>query len=135
MMPKASYSRRLRWTTLLAFLALAAIALPLGYALRLVAPGEDFWPVLTAGLLIVGLTLWACVPWWRTMDGMQKHGHMISWYWGGMGGGLAVMAWLIAAIGLRREQVQGALALFMGQAAGFLMFWIVWSWRRRGLAE
>ena len=99
-MSQASYTRRLRKTTLLAFLLPIAIALPTSYLLRYVVPGENFWAVLIAGLLVIVATFWACIPWWRTMDDMQRHGHMISWYWGGMAGGLVALIWLIAALGM-----------------------------------
>lgn len=131
-MSQTSYSRRLRKTTLLAFLLPIAITIPAGYLLRHVVPGENFWVVLIAGLSVIAATFWACMPWWRTMDDMQRHGHMISWYWGGMAGGLAMLAWLIAALGMPSPQVQGALALFVGQAVGFVGFWAVWAWQRRG---
>lgn len=131
-MTATNYSRRLRKATWLAFLAPVALAIPAGMLLRQVAPGEQFWLVLIAGLAVVAATFWACIPWWRTMDDMQRHGHMISWYWGGMAGGLVVLLWLIAALGMPSPQVQGALALFVGQAVGFGLFWAVWMWRRRG---
>lgn len=131
-MSQTSYSRRLRKTTLLAFLGPLALALPAGFMLRYVVPGEHFWPVLIVGLMIVAATFLACIPWWRTMDDMQRQGHMISWYWGGMAGGIIVLIGLIAALGVRSDQSQGAVALFMGQAVGFLIYWAVWMWRRRG---
>jgi hypothetical protein len=131
-MSQPNYSRRLRNATWLAFIGGLALALPAGFLLLHVVPGERFWLVLIGGLLVGGATLWACIPWWRTMDDMQRHGHMISWYWGGMAGGLVVLAWLIAAVGMPSPQVQGALALFVGQAVGFLAFWAVWMWRQRG---
>ncbi|MES2698451.1 MAG: hypothetical protein V4647_02415 [Pseudomonadota bacterium] len=134
-MAQTNYSRRLRKATLLAFLGPLAVALLAGSLLNHVVPGHQFWPVLIGGLLVLGATFWACLPWWRTMDDMQKQGHMISWYWGGMAGGLIVLAWLIAALGMPSAQVQGALALFVGQAVGFGIFWAVWMWRRRGAGE
>ena len=135
-MSQGKYSRRLRNTTLLAFLLPIALALPASYLLRFAVPGADFWPIMIGGLLVVGTTLWAGLPWWRTMDDMQKHGHMISWYWGGIAGGLVALLWLIAAIGLRSPQAQGAVALFAGQSVGFLVFWGIWMWRQqRGAGE
>lgn len=133
-MSQTSYSRRLRKTMLLAFLLPIAIVLPASYLLYVV-PGDNFWVVLITGLLVIATTFWASVPWWRTMDDMQRQGHMISWYWGGMAGGLVVLVWLGAALGMPSPQVQGALALFVGQAVGFLIFWGVWMWRRRGAGE
>jgi hypothetical protein len=134
-MATTSYARRVRKATWLAFIAPLALALPASYLLRFVAPGEQFWPVLIAGLAVVAATLWACVPWWRAMDDMQKHGQVLSWYWGGMAGGLVMLIWLIAAQGLRSDAAGGAVALFVGRAVGFGLFWAVWMWRRRGTGE
>ncbi|MCL6250401.1 hypothetical protein M3P36_04970 [Altererythrobacter sp. KTW20L] len=134
-MSQANYSRRLRKTTLLAFLGPLALAIPSGFLLRQVVPGEQFWLVFLASLLVIGAAFWACVPWWRTMDDMQKHGHMVSWYWGGMAGGMLVLAWLVAALGLNSDQALGAVALIMGQTLGFLIFWAVWMLRQRGAGE
>jgi hypothetical protein len=131
-MSQTKYSRKLRNATWVAFLVPTVVALPMAYLLRGVAPGEHFWLVLAGGLFVVGTALWACVPWWRTMDDMQKQGHMISWYWGGLGGGLVAMIWLIAALGTKSPQGQGALTMFVGQAVGFFGFWAVWAWQRRG---
>jgi hypothetical protein len=135
-MSQTNYSRRLRKNTLLAFLLPIGLALPASYMLRYVMPGENFWVVMIGGLLILAATFWACLPWWRTMDDMQRHGHMISWYWGGVAGGLVALNWLIAALGIPSPQVQGALTLFIGQALGFFIFWAVWMWRQqRGAGE
>ena len=134
-MSQSSYSRRLRKTTWLAFGAPLALALPASILLRQVIPGTHFWPVLIGGLLICGAAFWACVPWLRTMDDMQRHGHMISWYWGGMAGGVIALVWLIAALGIDSDQANGALVLFVGQALGFVLFWAVWMWRQRGAGE
>ena len=134
-MSRTNYSRRLRKTTLLAFLGPLAFALPGAFLLRNVVPGEHFWPVLIVGLLTVGAAFWACIPWWRTMDDMQKQGQMISWYWGGMAGGIGMLIWLIAALGNLSPQVQGAIAMMAGQVVGFLIFWAVWMWRQRGAKE
>ncbi len=131
-MSQSGYSRKMRRATWLAFLVPTAVALPMAQLLRGVAPGEHFWLVLAGGLAVVATALWASIPWWRRMDDMQKHGQMISWYWGGLGAGLAMLIWLIAALGLQSDQALGALALLMAQTVGFLVFWAVWMWRKRG---
>lgn len=130
-MSQTNYSRRLRRTVWLAFVLPFAVALPAAYMLRFVVPGEQFWPVLLVGLAVIGITMWAALPWWRTMDDMQRHSHMIAWYWGGMTGGLAMLIWLIAAHGMPAAQVQGGIAVLGGQAVGFLLFWAVWMWQRQ----
>ena len=131
-MAEGNYSRKLRNTTWLAFLVPVAVALPMIYLLRFVAPGEHLWLVLVGGLVFVGTAIWACIPWWRTMDDMRRQGHTVSWYWGSMGGGLAMFAWLIAALGPHSDQVMGAVMLLTGQFIGFRGFWTIWKWRQRG---
>jgi len=131
-MTKTNYSRKLRRATWLAFLAPAILVLPAAFLLRGVGPGENFWLTLIVGLIVTGAGLWACLPWWRALDDMQKHGHMIAWYWGGIGGGMAMLMWLIAALGVNSEQVQGVMLVMIGNIVGFVVFWAVWMWRKRG---
>jgi len=131
-MSQTNYSRRLCKATWRAFLVPTAVAVPLGYSLRYVAPGDHFWLVMLGGLFVVGTALWASIPWWRTMDDMQRHGHLLSWLWGGSALGLFMLVWLIAALGMEAPQVQGALALMVAQTVGYLAFWAVWMWRQRG---
>ncbi|HSG55200.1 MAG TPA: hypothetical protein VLA45_07070 [Paracoccaceae bacterium] len=99
------------------------------------APGEHFWLVLGGILFVFAVSFAAMLPWWRTMDDMQKHGHMISWYWGGLGGGVAMFAWLVAGAGAQSDAVKGAVALMIGQVVGFFAFWAVWMVRQRGAKE
>lgn len=72
------------------------------------------------------------LPWWRKVDDMQKTGHLVSWYWGGLAGMLAVMMALIAATGLKSELSRGSLFTLLGQAAGYLVFFTLWRYRQRG---
>lgn len=136
-MPNTPYSRKLRRVTWLSMLATLAVALPLGLFFRFVQPepGEHFWLVLGGMVLVFAVAFAASIPWWRTMDDMQRHGHMISWYWGGMGGGVIMLAWLVAGTGGDSAVVKGAMALFVAQLVGFLIFWAVWMWRQRGAGE
>lgn len=131
-MSQTSYSRKMRNATWLAFLVPIIVALPMAFLLRPIAPGEHFWLVLAGGVLVGCTALWASIPWWRTMDDMQRQGHMVSWYWGGLGGGMLALTWLIAALGMNSDQAKGAVLLFGMQALGYLGFWAVWMWRQRG---
>lgn len=131
-MSQNNYSRRLRNATWLAFLVPLAVMVPMSLMLRSVAPGEHFWLVLAGGLFVIGTTLWASMPWWRTMDDMQKQGQMLAWYWGGVGCGAAALMWLIAALGVDSDQFKGAMFVLIGQLIGFFAFWAVWMWRKRG---
>jgi hypothetical protein len=97
-------------------------------------PGEHFWLVYPALLAVCALAFAASVPWWRKIDDMQKTGQLVSWYWGGMAGGIAVVMALIAATGVRSELSMGALYTLLGQSAGFFLFLVGWRLRHRGPA-
>lgn len=100
-----------------------------------VEPGGDFWLVYPALLAIGALAFAALVPWWRKVDDMQRTGHLVSWYWGGMAGGLAVMLALVAASGRHSDLSLGALYTVLGQAVGFMLFFAGWRLRRSGPTE
>jgi hypothetical protein len=129
---QSSYSSRLRRATWLAFVIPLIGAVGASVVLRSIAPGDYFWPVLAMLWAVCALALWACVPWWKHLDDMQKHGHMVSWYWGGLGGGILALMWLVAAVGVRGELAVGGLIVLLGQLIGFLLFWVGWARGRRG---
>jgi len=129
---QSSYRTRLRRATWLAFGIPLVAAAGASVLLRSIAPGDYFWPVLAMLWAVCALALWACVPWWKRLDDMQKQGHMLGWYWGGLGGGILALMWLVAAVGVRGELARGGLIVLMGQLVGFLLFWIVWARRRSG---
>ena len=129
---QTSYRSRLRRATWLAFVGPVLAAAGASMMLRSVAPGEHFWLVLGALLVVCALALWACLPWWNRLDDMQKQGHMVSWYWGGLAGGIAGLMWVVAAVGVHGQMAVGALIVFLGEAAGFLLFLFVWALRRSG---
>jgi uncharacterized membrane protein YfcA len=131
-MSQSSYRNRMRRATAIAFGVPTVIGAALGLLLRAVSPGEHFWLVFLALLAGCVLAFWACIPWWRRMDDMQKEGHLVSWYWGGIGGGIAVLMAIIAGYGLRSDQATGVLMVLTGQVAGFLLFWLFWARGRRG---
>jgi hypothetical protein len=125
-----SYRRRVRVAFGLAAVAAIAAGIIGGRVVRAGAPGENFWLVYSVLLAIFALAFAALLPWWRKLDDMQKSGHLVSYYWGGMGGGLAVMAALVAATGVDSRLSLGALYTVLGQAAGFLLFLAGWRLRR-----
>ena len=131
-MTQASYSTRLRRATWLAFGAAPVVGVAAAWLLRSVRPGEHFWLVFAGLLLMCALAMWACVPWWNRLDDMQKQYHTVSWYWGGVAGGIAALMFLIAATGTRSPQSLGGLSVLMGQTIAFLAFWGIWALRRRG---
>jgi hypothetical protein len=133
-MDQSSYSRNLRRATVWA----AGVAIAGGLAgsvlLRFAGPGEYFWltfPLLVALCVVAG---WAAGPWWRRLDDMQRQGHLVSWYWGGIGGMLMTLMALVAATGVRSPLATGGFLVTIGQSAGFLVYWLFWARGRRGPA-
>lgn len=109
--------------------------LALGWIMRHFAPGENFWLVYPAILLTGGLALAATLPWWRKLDDIQKSGHLVSWYWGGLVGALMVLLALFAATGDRSEYTLGGMAVFLGQTSAYGIAWVIWRLRLIGPAE
>ena len=127
-----SYSARLRRATWLAFAIPLIAAAGASVVLRSINPGEHFWPILAMLWAVCALALWACLPWWNRLDDMQKQGHTVSWYWGGLGGGILALTGLVAAVGVHGELAVGGLIAMLGQLVGFLVFWAFWARGRRG---
>lgn len=132
-MAKSNYSSRMRNLGLLALLGAIATGLAGGQVLRWGgASGWSFWLLFPVLLAVCAFAFIACVPWWRALDPMQKEGHLVSWYWGGIGGAAAVLMALIAASGSTSPLTRGALYLFLGQGAAFAVYWLGWQWSHRG---
>ncbi len=115
----------------------AAIATSLvsGRIVRLGPPGEDFWLVYLALLTPFAVMFAAMMPWWRRLDDVQKSGQTISWWWGGQIGGVVVLMALVAATGPHSDFARGGIAMFLGEAAGFTIYWLIWRFRLRGPVE
>ena len=73
--------------------------------------------------------------WWRKTDDLQQHGQLVSWYWGGTCGALAMLIWLAVFFGRHSEMSLGAAYLFFAQGTGFVIVWLVWRLRGRGQSE
>ena len=93
-------------------------------------------PSLVLALLLgfTAVAFAAGMPWWRKLDDLQKSGQLNAWYFGGQVGGLVVLLALVAFTG-KSDYSRGALALLVGELAGFVIFWLVWRWHSRGPAE
>lgn len=129
-----TYRNKMRLAAVLAVAAAVAAGLVGGRLVRVGEPGEHFWIVYPALLAVCALAFAAIMPWWRKLDDMQKTGQLVSWYWGGMAGALAVMLGLVAATGVRSELSLGALYTVLGQTAGYFLFLAGWRLRHRGPA-
>jgi hypothetical protein len=127
-----TYRNKIRAATALALAVALAGGIIGSMLVRLVPPGEHFWLVYIGLLAICALALAACIPWWRKLDDMQKAGHMVSWYWGGLAGALAVVMALVAATGVHSDLSKGALFMVIGQTLAFLLVLSGWSWWHRG---
>ncbi len=129
-----TYRNKMRLALALALAAAVAAGLVGGRLVRAGEPGEHFWIVYPALLAICALAFAAAVPWWRKADEMQKSAQLVSWYWGGMAGALAVMLGFVAATGVRSDLSLGSLYTVLGQAAGFVVVYAGWRLRHRGPA-
>lgn len=127
-----TYRGRMRALGLLALGAALAAGIAGGRIARLGAPGEHFWLVFPALVAVCALAFAASIPWWRKVDHMQREGHLVSWYWGGLGAAALVLMALIAATGVKSDMTRGAMYLVIGQSAGFFAYWFAWQWAHRG---
>ena len=125
-----SYSSRVRRAMWLAFASAPIIGIAGAILLRRIQPGEHAWLVFALLTFGCGLALLACVPWWKRLDDMQKHGHLVSWYWGGTAGGIVALMGLVAAKGIRSEMASGGMAVLLAGAVVFLIVLVVWSIRQ-----
>lgn len=102
---------------------------------RLSPPGENFWLIFPALLVVFAVMIAAVLPWWRRLDDVQKSGQLVSWYWGGQLGAVIVLLALVAATGTRSDLSRGGAAVFVGEGVAFGVAWLIWRWRSRGPAE
>ncbi len=120
---------------LLALLVASAAGAVGGHLLNLGPPGENFWLVFPALLLVFAIGFWAVHPWWRNLDDVQRTGHLVAWYWGGQAGAVIVLVALVAATGKHSAYSLGGLAVFLGEAVAFGIAWLIWRYRLRGPVE
>jgi hypothetical protein len=128
---KSSLERKQRKIGLLVL----AMSIGAGIAGGVLARSEAALPafVILGGLvLIFALAIFATIPWWRSLDHMQRDAQYFGWYWGGTAGAAAALVGIIAFSGTQSLLMKGALLAVIGQVAGFALFWIVWRLRHGG---
>lgn len=90
------------------------------------------FPVVLAIYAPVLAIVWL---WWKKTDDLQQHGQLVSWYWGGTFGALALLIYVITFYGRESPITLGALYMGGAQMVGFVMVWLIWQLRGRGQAE
>lgn len=129
-----TYKSRVRGALGVALLGIAGMTAVSSIVLRV---GTDQWPfVIKYPLLLLAAAggLWACMPYWRTVDQMEREAQTTSWFWGGSAGAIAGLFALTAA-GVSKDMAMGAALLAIIQFAGFLLFYFGWRLRHRGSPE
>lgn len=110
-----SYRSRMLLLGIASFIGMSFVGIVAGRIARMGAPGENFWLVYGALLAVFAIGMASVMPWWRRLDDVQKSGHLVSWYWGGMIGGVMVVLGFVAATGTESGLSQGAGAVVVGQ--------------------
>jgi hypothetical protein len=119
----------------LAFGAAAIAGVVIGIAVPASGGVENPVLVLPLMLIFVGLVMAAGWPWWQKTDDLQKQGQLLSWWWGGNMGALAMLVVLVVLYGRHSEISLGAIYLFFAEFAGMAVAYLVWKFRGRGQAE
>ena len=134
-MRELSYRAKMGW--LLVFAVAGALIVNFGVwkVASLDGVPDNFWMSFPLFLLGFGAVFAFFMPYWNRLDDVQKQGHQISWYWGGMAGAVIMLVWLVAMNAHRSEFGMGAGIMFMVQTIGFAVAWVVWGLRGRGHAE
>lgn len=86
-------------------------------------------------LAMYGLVLGIGWLWWKKTDDVQQQGQLVSWYWGGTFGALAMLIYNLTFLGRENPITVGAIYMLCAQIAGFVFVWLVWQLRGRGQSE
>lgn len=123
------------WRTLgIALIGVAGMTLGSSILLRSDAGQWSFPALFVALLVLAAFALWACMPYWRQIDHMEREAQMVSWFWGGSFGAIAGLFGM-AASRMNDDMAQGAALLAVIQVAGAVVFYIGWKLRHRGSPE
>jgi len=104
-------------------------------AFALLALGRDWMPrwmvVLACALLAAGYC-WACLPWWRQIDHMERDSWLTAWFWGGGYGAVVALLATAAIGGLHSDWFRGGLLVMGAATLGHIVFQAVWRYVHRG---
>jgi hypothetical protein len=130
-------SHRMKYWLLcaLAFGAATLAGVVIGKTVPAGGASEDAALLFPLLLGVGALVMAAGWLWWRKTDDLQQQGQLISWYWGGTCGALAMLIYLAVFFGRHSDMSLGAIYLFVAQFAGFAGVWLVWRLRGRGQSE
>jgi hypothetical protein len=90
------------------------------------------FPLILAMYVPVLAIVWL---WWKKTDDLQQQGQLVSWYWGGTSGGLAMLIYVMTFYGRESPITLGVTYMLAAQLAGFVLVWLVWMLRGRGQPE
>jgi len=119
----------------MAFAAAAAAGIVIGATVPAAGAGDNAALLFLLLLGVCGLVMAAGWLWWKRTDDLQQQGQLISWYWGGNFGALAMLVYLAVFFGRHSDISLGAIYLFFAQFVGFAGVWLVWRLRGRGQSE
>lgn len=130
-----SYRARMGWLLILAAAGTAVVNLGVWKLAGIDGGPKRFWATFPLFLIGFGAAFAFFLPYWNRLDDLQKQGQLVSWYWGGMGGAIVMLAWLLAMNLHRSEFGRGAGLMLLAQVIGFAVAWVIWGLRGRGRAE
>jgi len=133
-MPATARFKRYLVALTLSLLLATGVGIVAGFVIKL---GQEFipsqaWIVLVPILAVFGIL--ACLPWWRSLDEMQRETQLTSWFWGGSFGILAGI--FVAYVIGRTHQflVLGALVVVAAQVVSYGICWVALRFIRRRAA-
>lgn len=130
-----TYRRKMWVLGLLVFGVTAALGAGIGLFSRNFGAAVPPWLMFGGLLIVFAGQAWLAWQWWRPLDDFQKQGHLVSWYWGGMGGAVVMIVWLVSNRAQHSDFGMGAASLLTAQGIGFALYYLVWWMRGRGHAE
>jgi len=97
--------------------------------IQLSNPGENLWFVIPVLVLLGGLATASMRIWLRSIDDVQRDGHLSSWWWGSMTGAMVVVVSSVAIYGRESEFARGAALLWISQLVVYLLVFGIWRIR------